>query len=68
MRKIKAGPTIPQSMKVLSRATVHSSMSSLLNNPMGPIACMCTRACREGVGEGRGKETPNTTQHMLTNQ
>ena len=37
MRKIKAVPTTPQSMKVLSRTTAHGFMGSLLNNPMGPI-------------------------------
>lgn len=53
-------------MKVLSRATAHGSVSSLLNNPMGPIACVCMRACGEQVGEGRGKDTLNTRQHMLS--
>ena len=53
MRKIKAVPTTPQSTKVLGRATTHSSMSSLLDHPVGPIVCVC--ACVRAYAEKEGE-------------
>ena len=65
MRKIKAVPTTPQSTKVLGRATAHNSMSSLLDHPVGPIVCVCMRACICREGGGKGEEERHITRSSM---